>query len=74
MTLTAKKQPTALLSAREVEAYTSGQITARGLARDRSLSQQGGTPPQIPYLKLSYRKVAYRRSDIDAFLESCRVE
>lgn len=43
------------------------------LVQDRFSHRHNGTELKVPYLKMA-RSVYYQKADLDAFLESCRVE
>jgi hypothetical protein len=43
------------------------------LAVDRHRALQGGTPPRVPYVRVTERVVRYRQSDLDAHLAAHRV-
>ncbi len=65
-----KKMPARMPSKRAAE-YIDVPVTF--LERDRFESRQTGTPPKIPFLRLGHRTVRYNLTDLDAYLESCRV-
>ena len=47
-------------------------VSARWLAMDRFTSGQAGTPPTVPFVRMS-RNVRYRISDLEAYIAKCVV-
>lgn len=47
-------------------------VSSRWLAMDRFTAGQAGTPPIVPFVKMS-RNVRYRISDLEAYIAKCTV-
>lgn len=62
------------LSPKQVVSMTGGALTEGQLKQDRMEADANGTPPKIPYYRISYRKVLYKPDDVRAYLETLRVE
>lgn len=45
-------------------------VSARWLAMDRFNASQAGTPPTVPFVKMS-RNVRYRISDLEDYITKC---
>lgn len=43
------------------------------LERDRFEAGQSGANPKIAYVRLGHRSIRYNLSDLDAYLQACRV-
>lgn len=68
MTIKMNKGPVrALLSVSEAAHYLG--VSRQWLDRDRSAHENFGTELRIPFIKISTRKVLYRKSDLEAFLD-----
>ncbi|WP_282159407.1 hypothetical protein [Shimia thalassica] len=62
------------LSPKQVVTMTCGALTEGQLKQDRMEADANGTPPKIPYYRISYRKVLYKPADVRAYLETLRVD
>jgi hypothetical protein len=56
--------PEKLLTTEQAAEYLS--VSKAYLHRDRFIANQSGTPPVIPFLKISPKIVRYRLSDLEA--------
>ncbi|MBO9478242.1 hypothetical protein J7382_11915 [Shimia sp. R11_0] len=82
LTLNTKPNPSArtapsitpYLTPKQVATMTGGALTEGQLKQDRMEAEANGTPPKIPYYRISYRKVHYKPDDVRAYLETLRVE
>ena len=63
-----------ILSPKQVEEMTGGAVTYGQLKLDRMDAEANGTPPKIPYYRVSYRKVLYKVADVRAYIETLRVD
>lgn len=62
------------LTPKEASIYSGGALSYEMLKRDRAAAEANGTPPAIPFYRLGHRSVRYRPDDIDAYLDSMRIE
>lgn len=65
------QMPNDMLTERQAAAYIN--MSMQWFQRDRWYSNKEGIPPTIPYYKSGTGAVRYRRSDLDAHLDTSRV-
>lgn len=71
MTLHLKKPESVLLTSQEAAEMLG--LTERYLAMDRHTSRANGTRPTVPYVRLGYRTIRYKRADVVAVIDASRV-
>lgn len=71
MTLHLEKPDSVLLTAKQAAEILG--LTERYLAMDRHTSRNNGTPPTVPYVRLGYRTIRYKRADLIALIDASRV-
>lgn len=68
--LSAFKDRSPLVTEKVAAGYLN--VSARWLAMDRHLAGQAGSPPTVPFVKMS-RNVRYRISDLEAYIAKSTV-
>lgn len=71
MTIHLKKSDSVLLTAKQAAEMLG--LSERYLAMDRHTSRANGTPPTVPYVRLGYRTIRYKRADVAAVIDASRV-